>query len=127
MCRRKLRLLRGYLSKTELRACAWVCCVTFLPRALFQLWKKQDNTDEATRKEIAPELAKLIDAMNKIGDVKEGDLVDFEFSGKTTTVLVNGKLVADNIGGKKLFDSVLRIWLGENAIDDKLKKSMLGL
>ena len=78
----------------------------------------QDNTDEATRKEIAPELAKLIDAMNKIGDVKEGDLVDFEFSGKTTTVLVNGKLVADNIGGKKLFDSVLRIWLGENAIDD---------
>ena len=82
----------------------------------------QDNTDEATRKEIAPELAKLIDAMHKIGDVKEGDLVDFEFSGKTTTVLVNGKLVADNIGGKKLFDSVLRIWLGENAIDDKLKK-----
>ena len=87
----------------------------------------QDNTDEATRKEIAPELAKLIKAMNEIGDVKEGDLVDFDFSGKTTSVLVNGKLVADNIGGKKLFDSVLRIWLGENAIDDKLKKSMLGL
>lgn len=87
----------------------------------------QDNTDEATRKEIAPELAKLINAMNKIGDVKEGDLVDFDFSGKTTSMLVNGKLVADNIGGKKLFDSVLRIWLGENAIDDKLKKSMLGL
>ena len=84
----------------------------------------QDNTDEATRKEIAPELAKLIKAMNEIGDVKEGDLVDFDFSGKTTSVLVNGKLVADNIGGKKLFDSVLRIWLGENAIDDKLKKSM---
>ena len=53
--------------------------------------------------------------------------MDFDFSGKTTSVLVNGKLVADNIGGKKLFDSVLRIWLGENAIDDKLKKSMLGL
>ena len=87
----------------------------------------QDNTDEATRKEIASELAKLIKAMNEIGDVKEGDLVDFDFSGKTTSVLVNGKLVADNIGGKKLFDSVLRIWLGENAIDDKLKKSMLGL
>lgn len=83
----------------------------------------QDNTDEATRKEIAPELSKLINAMNEIGDVKEGDLVDFDFSGKTTSVLVNGKLVADNIGGKKLFDSVLRIWLGENAIDDKLKRA----
>lgn len=53
----------------------------------------QDNTDEATRKEIASELAKLIKAMNEIGDVKEGDLVDFDFSGKTTSVLVNGKLV----------------------------------
>lgn len=83
----------------------------------------QDNTDEATRKEIEPELAKLINAMNEIGDVKEGDLVDFDFSGKTTSMLVNGKLVADNIGGKKLFDSVLRIWLGENAIDDKLKRA----
>ena len=38
----------------------------------------QDNTDEATRKEIAPELSKLINAMNEIGDVKEGDLVDFD-------------------------------------------------
>ncbi len=86
----------------------------------------QDNTDEATRQEIAGELAALIDAMNRIGDVKEGDLVDFDFSGKTTSVSVNGKLIADNIGGRKLFNSVLSIWLGQKAIDGKLKKSLLG-
>ena len=68
----------------------------------------------------------LIDAMNRIGDVKEGDLVDFDFSGKTTSVSVNGKLIADNIGGRKLFNSVLSIWLGQKAIDGKLKKSLLG-
>ena len=86
----------------------------------------QDNTDEATRQEIAGELAALINAMNRIGDVKEGDLVDFDFSGKTTSVSVNGKLIADNIGGRKLFNSVLSIWLGQKAIDGKLKKSLLG-
>lgn len=39
----------------------------------------KDNTDEKTRTEIASEIAALIEAMNKIGDVKEGDVVDFDF------------------------------------------------
>lgn len=86
----------------------------------------KDNTDEKTRNAISGELTNLIAAMNTIGDVKEGDLVDFDFSGTTTSVSVNGKLIADNIGGKELFNSVLRIWLGEKAIDGKLKKGLLG-
>ena len=86
----------------------------------------KDNSDETTRQAIAPEIAKLIEAMNKIGDVKEGDLVDFDFSGTTTSVSVNGKEIANNIGGKELFNAVLRIWIGEKAIDAKLKKSLLG-
>ncbi len=85
----------------------------------------KDNSDEATRHAIAPEIAKLIEAMNKIGDVKEGDLVDFDYSGKTTSVSVNGKEIANDIGGKELFNAVLRIWIGEKAIDGKLKKSLL--
>lgn len=85
----------------------------------------KDNTDEKTRTEIASEIAALIEAMNKIGDVKEGDVVDFDFSGTATSVSVNGKPVADNLGGRRLFDAVLGIWLGKNAIDDKLKKGLL--
>ena len=47
----------------------------------------QDNTDEATRKEIEPELAKLIKAMNEIGDVKEGDqLESFELKEEAATL-----------------------------------------
>lgn len=85
----------------------------------------KDNSEEATRQAIAPEIAKLIQAMEKIGDVKESDLVDFDYSGKTTSVSVNGKKIADDIGGKELFNAVLRIWIGEKAIDNKLKKSLL--
>lgn len=87
----------------------------------------RDNTDEKTRKEIAEQISALIEAMNRIGDVKEGDLVDFDFSGTTTSVWINGKLVADNLGGKKLYNAVLSIWLGQEAIDDKLKKGLLGI
>lgn len=86
-----------------------------------------DNSDEKTRAEISSEIALLVDAMHKIGDVKQGDLVDFDFSGTTTSVWLNGQLVADNLGGKKLYNAVLSIWLGKNAIDDKLKKGLLGL
>lgn len=85
-----------------------------------------DNTDEATRTAIAGEVQSLMDAMNKIGDVKEGDLVDLDFSGSTTSVWVNGKMIADHIGGRKLYNAVLSIWLGQKAIDDKLKKGLLG-
>ena len=86
----------------------------------------KDNTDEATRTAIAGEVQSLMDAMNKIGDVKEGDLVDFDFSGSTNSVWVNGKMIADHIGGRKLYNAVLSIWLGQKAIDDKLKKGLLG-
>ncbi len=85
-----------------------------------------DNTPETVRKEIAPEIERLIEAMNKIGDVKKQDLVDFDYSGASTSVSVNGKLIASDLGGKALYDAVLRIWLGDKAIDAKLKSGLLG-
>ena len=35
-------------------------------------------------------------------------------------------MIADHIGGRKLYNAVLSIWLGQKAIDDKLKKGLLG-
>jgi hypothetical protein len=63
--------------------------------------------------------------MNKIGDVKEGDIVTFNYSPKDgTSVVLNGKTVGSSIGGKALYDAVLRIWLGEKPIDQDLKDAI---
>lgn len=86
----------------------------------------KDNTSEEVRKSIENEVTALIAVMKKIGDVKVGDLIDFEFSPKAgTSVTMNGQVVGANLGGKPLFDAVLRIWLGDRCIDDGLKEALL--
>lgn len=85
-----------------------------------------DNTTEAERKVLKSELQSLIEVMNLIGDVKKGDLVDFDYSkAHGTSVSVNGKLIGEKIGGEALYRAVLKIWLGDKAIDSDLKQSLL--
>lgn len=85
-----------------------------------------DNTTEDERQALSTELQSLIAVMNKIGDVKKGDIVDFDYSQThETSVTVNGKLIGEKIGGEALYRTVLKIWLGEKAIDSDLKKSLL--
>lgn len=77
---------------------------------------------------IEKEIATLKSVMTQIGDVKTGDKIDFDYvPGTGTVILRNDTPVADAIPGKALYDAVLAIWLGDNAIDDTLKEGMLGL
>ena len=55
----------------------------------------QDNTDEATRKEIAPELAKLIKAMNEIGRMMPVALKETSDGGLAKTA--TGKAIAERL------------------------------
>ena len=86
----------------------------------------KDNTPEKELAAIDAEVTRLIAVMDKIGDVKTGDAVDFSFDGKDTSVTLNGNLVGNGIGGRALFNAVLRIWIGADAIDDTLKAGLLG-
>lgn len=86
-----------------------------------------DNSSKEELDRISSEVDALVDVMNKIGDVKTGDLVDFQFDEESlTSVSLNGRVLGERIGGRELFNAVLRIWIGENAIDSSLKKSLLG-
>lgn len=77
---------------------------------------------------ITNELDQLKDLMRAIGDVKEGDMVDFEYTTENgTTLCLNGKPVGPSIAGKALYDAVLAIWLGERPIDNRLKEAMMGV
>lgn len=85
-----------------------------------------DNTTEQERKSLDTELQSLIAVMNLIGDVKKGDIVDFDYTkSRGTSITVNGQHIGEKIGGEKLYEAVLKIWLGEKAIDNGLKASLL--
>lgn len=85
-----------------------------------------DNTTEEERKSLDTELQSLIAVMDLIGDVKKGDIVDFDYTKfRGTSITVNGQLIGEKIGGEKLYEAVLKIWLGDKAIDNGLKASLL--
>lgn len=85
------------------------------------------NLQPAKEKAISAELEALRSLMRSIGDVKTGDIIDFDYSPDMgTTVHLNDKPVGEPIGGgRALYNAVLAIWLGDNAIDDGLKKKLL--
>lgn len=86
-----------------------------------------ENTSPKVRELIQNEIDALINCMNQIGDVKKGDVIDFDYSAEEQTrVSVNGRTIAKNVGGRQLYNSVLGIWLGPKAIDTSLKAAMLG-
>ena len=80
------------------------------------------NLQPAKEKAISAGLEALRSLMRSIGDV-----IDFDYSpDKGTTVHLNDKPVGEPIGGgRALYNAVLAIWLGDNAIDDGLKKKLL--
>ena len=85
------------------------------------------NTSEATRRAIQKEIDALVRCMNTIGDVKTGDVIDFDFTtADQTAVYVNGNVKGKALGGRELYQAVLGIWLGPKAIDSGLKRALLG-
>jgi hypothetical protein len=60
-------------------------------------------------------------------DVKQGDVVNLDYVPEVgLTVVRNGKAVGSPIPGADLYDSMLKIWVAEDAKDKPLRAAMLG-
>jgi len=67
------------------------------------------------------------DKMVRNLDVKKGDVVNLDFVPDTgLTVTLNEKPVGSPIPGADLYDSMLKIWVAEDAKDKPLRAAMLG-
>ena len=84
------------------------------------------NLQPAKEKAISAGLEALRSLMRSIGDVKRATSSTSTIRpDKGTTVHLNDKPVGEPIGGgRALYNAVLAIWLGDNAIDDGLKKKL---
>jgi hypothetical protein len=87
------------------------------------------------RKNAAPEewnrlqeRVKLMeDAINAIGTVREGDRITLDLDPARGMLLgLNGHLRAEPIAGFDFFAALLRIFVGANPVDERLKKALLG-
>ncbi len=65
--------------------------------------------------------------LRSIGDVKRGDVVNLDYVPAVgLTMTFNGKMVGKPVPGADLYAALLNIFIGDRAIDPRMKAGMLG-
>jgi hypothetical protein len=66
-------------------------------------------------------------SLKAVGEVKRGDLINFEFTPEAgTRITLNGQPRGAAIPGEDFFAAVLRIWIGDKPVDAALKRGLIG-
>ena len=84
------------------------------------------NHSEADYKALESRVKELSDTMAQIGEAKNGMTIALDWAGGATRLVVNGKPAGKPIAGEDFYKALLRIWIGEQPVQDDLKKSLLG-
>ena len=84
------------------------------------------NHPEAEVKALEPRIQLLAEAMARLKEAKSGMAIALDWNGRETLLSVDGKPAGAPIPGEDFYRALLRIWLGENPVQDDLKKALLG-
>jgi Chalcone isomerase-like len=84
------------------------------------------NHTEAEFTALGPSLQRLSAIMTQMKDAREGMRIALDWTGSGTRVIVDGKPAGDAIPGADFYRALLRIWLGEQPVQEDLKKALLG-
>ncbi|MBT9501264.1 MAG: chalcone isomerase family protein [Burkholderiaceae bacterium] len=88
----------------------------------------QRNCSEAERLAVADRVAQLNTNLRSIGKVSRKDLINLDYLPDKGLVLsVNGRITGEPLPGADLYGAILKVFLGEQPVDRKLKAGMLGL
>jgi hypothetical protein len=87
----------------------------------------EDNHSEAQVKAIEARLKQLEAVMQKVGTAKDGMRIWLDWvPGAGTQVSIDGAPAGAAIAGEDFYRALLRIWLGPHAVQDDLKRALLG-
>lgn len=85
------------------------------------------NTSESEFAALRDRLAQLTQAVASVGKVRKGDVIDLDYSpGRGLAFSHNGRLLGGPIAGDDLYAAVLKIFIGDKAIDPEMKTGLLG-
>jgi Chalcone isomerase-like len=85
------------------------------------------NTEPAAQAALAERLAQLDTAMQAVGGVKKGNVIDLDQDpGRGTLFSFNGTPRGGPIAGDDFYTALLRSFVGERPYDTKLKAGLLG-
>ena len=85
------------------------------------------NTDKAERSKYVNQLSKFGEAFVSVGSMSKGDNLTADWVPGTGMVMnLNGKPVGEPLPDEGFYNAVLKIWLGDKAVDSNLKPRLLG-
>lgn len=88
----------------------------------------EENNNETAKEFIKEELLRIENFMKQMTNLDPGDIVNIDWlPSRGTFVYYNGQLIDKPLRGKALYDAIISIWLGNNAIQDDLKDDLLKL
>lgn len=80
----------------------------------------------AVQDKLASRLAKLTEDINAMGTLKAGDVIDLDYWPDQGLMLrKNGQQVGRVLAGEDLYRAVLKVFIGDNAIDQRMKDGLL--
>ena len=84
-----------------------------------------DNTTDAERAAVKPQIDQLVSVAKGFGDIREGSIVTLDAVDGGTRLSLDGQAKA-TIPGEPFNVILTRIWLGEKPAQADLKRAMLG-
>ena len=86
------------------------------------------NNSEAQLAEVKSQVDALFGKIRAVRDAKQGMriVLDYSPSSNGTTLFVDGAAQGGPMTGEPFYRALLRIWLGENPVQEDLKKALLG-
>lgn len=86
-----------------------------------------ENSDKKEKASIVNQTMAWGEMFASLPGLKKGDVLFLDWiPGTGTQAQLNGKKMADALPGAAFYNAVLRIWLGDNPVDDALKPLLLG-
>lgn len=96
-----------------------------LTKSLLRRVKRHETPEVQAR--LADRLALFALQLDGLGQLMPGDVVDMDYlPGKGLVLSRNGKAAGKPVVGDDLYRAVLQIFVGEHAIDPRMKQGLLG-
>lgn len=87
----------------------------------------EENTSKAELAQLNVRVRQLEQTIVAIGSVVPGDSINFDFvPGIGTSLSINGVKKGSAIAGADFYTAVLKIFIGQHPVDDRLKAGLLG-
>jgi Chalcone isomerase-like len=85
------------------------------------------NLSESEQAQLSKRLDVLEAAMNALGELPKGAVIDMDFQPELgTSVRINEQPVLEQVPGADLYRAILMIWLGQHPVGEHLKQALLG-